>query len=180
MHWQPLLNSVRPSFNAQSCPAADNCWQESLIYPHNIHEVSRTLGNLSHKTGLWLGLFNTASVKWLKVNHTPVRSERNCSTAATVVAFTAGWTGVSDNTALDETRFVLPEKWWLEDSAQHGGKVVAPIITPLLYNQGVRNGLRGHSPARWEKEELYFLRLNTWAGNIPSSQNDEALFPCHM
>lgn len=70
---------IRPSFNAQSCPAADNCWHESLIYPHIIHEVSRTLGNLSHKTGLWLGLFNTASVKWLKVNNIPVRSERNCS-----------------------------------------------------------------------------------------------------
>lgn len=60
-------------------PCWRQLWHESLIYPHNIHEVSRTLGNLSHKTGLWPGLFNTASVKWLKEKNTPVRSEKNCS-----------------------------------------------------------------------------------------------------
>lgn len=31
------------------------------------------------KSGLWLGLFNTVSVKWLKVNGTLTQSDRNCS-----------------------------------------------------------------------------------------------------
>lgn len=34
---------------------------------------------------------------------------------------------------------------------QHGRKDVSLILTPVLYNRGIKDGLRGHSRGWWEK-----------------------------
>ena len=87
-HTAPEL-CVMPFLNARSCfiPFCRwVCWHQTLIYPRNIHQVSRTLGRLGHKTRTLAGaffffffFFNTVSVKWLKVNGTLTHSERSNS-----------------------------------------------------------------------------------------------------
>lgn len=82
MH-KPLLNSKSCHSSAHShasSPTVDECvgMKVWFILVISIRSVGPWEGS-AIKSGLWLGLFNTVSVKWLKVNGTLTQSDRNSS-----------------------------------------------------------------------------------------------------